>query len=273
MTKKRYVSSEEIHKVFHAPTKKKQKLPSWQLLSAAILVVVGFYVLVNAPAVSQQLDYWWNNEIKTDKRAELAVNVPSSSQSSLPTNTPVNSPTSVPAMPVTTSLDPAKLTNNSIYIPKTKTKAPIIWDVSGGKDLNSDLLKALEKGVVRYPQTALPNQSGNLFLTGHSSNYWWEKGKYKTVFALIGRLVVGDIIYVKYDNQLYTYKVTGQKVVKPSNTSVLKPTSTPTLSLMTCTPTGTSLLRRIVTARLVSPTTNLLPQPSNPIATDLGAVR
>ncbi len=261
MNKKTFVSAEELRHVFHDQTKRR-RLPSWQLISASILIVVGIYSLINAPALSQQLGYWWESDIKAGQQTSLESN-----------KTQVTSNKNQEPVEQSTTELVNQLTNNSIYIPKTHTKAPIIWDVSGGHDLNSDMLTALQYGVVRYPQTALPNQIGNVFLTGHSSNYWWDKGHYKTVFALLNRLVVGDLVYVKFNGQLYTYRVTGQKVVKPTETSVLAATKTPTLSLMTCTPTGTSLLRRIVTASLISPTQGLSQQPTSPVANGLTTIR
>lgn len=240
------------------------------------LIFIGIFLLINAPALGQQLSYWWQSDIGAAKPvtptgpAGFAVRPPTvspPSTSPAPTN-PVAS-----TRPAAANY-PADLPNNRLYIPRTKTLAPVIWDVSsGGGDVNSELLKALESGVVRYPQTALPNQIGNVFLTGHSSNYWWEKGRYKTVFALLNRLVSGDLIYLKYQDQLYIYKVSGQKVVKPTETSVLDPTTKPILSLMTCTPTGTALLRRIVTADLISPKEGLSVQPTRPETGSLQAVR
>lgn len=258
MAKRQYISANEIADLFHRPNRKKYRL-SGQILVAGGLIGLGLYFLLNAPALSQQLRFWWESDIQAAVQTTAPLPIISE-----PVVTPgtSNSPTETVAM-----------ADNSIYIPKLNVRAPIIWDVTGGKDLNSDLLKALERGVARYPQTALPDQVGNVFLTGHSSNYWWEKGQYKTVFALLNRLVVGDVVMLKYQGKVYTYKVNGQKVVKPTETSVLNPTQTPTLSLMTCTPTGTSLYRRIVTADLISPTEDLTPQPTQPNPAALQSVR
>lgn len=264
MTNQPYITAEEIHQLFYE-NKKKRQFPSWQLLTASVLIVVGIVLFVSGPAVVTQLDFWWEHDIQASRQTPRAKVGPVA-----PPAKPVK-PANKP--PQQKTLDPASLPNNTLWIPKLKTKAPIIWDVTGGKDLNSDLLTALQAGVVRYPKTALPDQIGNVFLTGHSSNYWWEKGRYKTIFALLDKLVVGDTIYVKYQGQLYSYRVSGQKVVKPTDTEVLGPTKTPTLSLMTCTPTGTALRRRIVTAELVSPRENLKPQPTAPETAALQAVR
>lgn len=259
--KKQYISAEDIQSLFYTPQKKKRQLFSWQVMSAILLIVFAIFFAVNAPAALQQIRFWWQHDIQqaVSTKPETVPFLPNVATTPTPQNT----------MPA----DVAAMKDNSIYIPKIKVQAPVIWDVTAGSDVNTDMLRALEKGVARYPQTALPDQIGNVFLTGHSSNYWWEKGSYKTVFALLDRLVVGDMIYVKYNGVLYTYKVTSQKVVKPTETSVLNPTKDPTLSLMTCTPTGTSLLRRIVTASLISPMENLKQQPTKPAADALQNIR
>lgn len=271
---KRYISADDLDDLFHQ-RQKKISLPSWQLLSTIFLIMGLVFLIINWSSVTIKLAYWWENDIKLAKQSKLNLPTPiSPSKNNRPAQpTKVASPKPQALKTKVSAIDPQKIANNSIYIPKIKTQAPLIWDVTGGQDLNTDLLKALESGVVRYPKTALPNQLGNVFLTGHSSNYWWDKGQYKTVFALLDKLVAGDLIYIKYQNTLYTYKVNGQKVVSPNEISVLQATSTPILSLMTCTPTGTALRRRIVTAKLISPTDGLDPQPTQPDAKIINAVR
>lgn len=281
MEKRHYVSEAEIVKLFHAPKrKKKYRVLSLQVARAGFLVVVGIYFLINAPATADQLAYWWENDIKQSEE-RLSPEPNFFSRNLLTDQTAIDQVIDTDEGAVKNrevqklkSVDLASsLQPNTIFIPKIKVKAPIVWDVSDGKSVNEDLTQALERGVVRYPQTALPNQVGNVFLAGHSSNYWWEKGDYKTVFALINRLVVGDMVYIKYNNVVYSYKVTSQKVVKPTDTWVLDSTARPTLTLMTCTPTGTALRRRVIIADLISPLENLEKQVGAPTVNSLESVR
>jgi sortase A len=58
---------------------------------------------------------------------------------------------------------------------------------------------------------------------------------------------------VDFKGKRYIYRVTTTKVVTPNDVSVLGQTKTPTLTLITCTPVGTSKNRFIVQARQVSP--------------------
>ena len=101
-------------------------------------------------------------------------------------------------------------------------------------------------GVVHYPDTALPGEVGNVFITGHSSYYWWSKGEYNTVFSILDKLIMGDDIYIHYNNKRYTYRVYDVDIVLPSDTSVLEQGDNSILTLMTCTPVGTNYRRLIV---------------------------
>jgi len=143
----------------------------------------------------------------------------------------------------------ASLTDNQLYVPKLDVKAPIVWDSSFDEKA---MLANLQKGVVHYGGTDFPSSThGNVFITGHSSYYWWDSGKYKTVFANLDQMNVGDQAALTYLGNVYVYQVFDKSVVKPTQTDVLNSTEKPILTLMTCTPVGTSLNRLIVKANLV----------------------
>jgi len=100
--------------------------------------------------------------------------------------------------------------------------------------------------VVHYPGTASPGQVGNVFITGHSSYYPWDPGKFKDVFAVLGQLEVGDEYFVYFGQQKFTYKVREKYEVSPDNVNVLQqPHDKKVSTLMTCTPVGTTLRRLI----------------------------
>ncbi|MGE3278843.1 MAG: sortase [Candidatus Altimarinota bacterium] len=123
------------------------------------------------------------------------------------------------------------------------------------KDLytsENKIQEVLREGVVHYPYTANPDQYGNVFLTGHSSYYPWDKGRYKDIFALLHKLEIGDEYSIYYKGEKYTYRVKEKFEVKPDDVSVLEqPTDQKISTLMTCTPVGTVLRRLIVKAELV----------------------
>ena len=66
-------------------------------------------------------------------------------------------------------------------------------------------------------------------------------------------MVVGDTFSVNYQSKKYIYQVTETKVVEPTDVSVLAPTAEPSMTIITCTPPGTSWKRLIVVAKQISP--------------------
>lgn len=149
-------------------------------------------------------------------------------------------------------------TDNRIIIPRIDQNIPIVSVSSENlikKDfdaLEKDMQEALKDGVVHYPGTSYPNQKGNVVITGHSSYFPWDPGRFKDVFALLHDMVKGDIIVVYYEQKKYYYEVTEIKVVMPENIDVLKQTPGDQLTLITCTPIGTNLKRLIVIAKPVT---------------------
>jgi len=137
-----------------------------------------------------------------------------------------------------------------IIIPKLNVNAPIIFEPSIAEE---SIQNALRNGVVHYAGTALPGEPSNSVIVGHSSNDWWEPGNYKFVFALLEKLEPGDQIQVNYQKKRYVYQVAGKKIVAPTEISVLQPTTDPILTLITCTPPGTSWKRLIITANQIEP--------------------
>lgn len=156
-----------------------------------------------------------------------------------------------------------------ILIPKIEKNIPVIptnpeyliqQDWAG---LEEQIQKDLRGGVIHYPGTAYPGQIGNVFITGHSSYYFWDPGRYKNVFALLDRLVAGDKVIVYFDSKKYIYEVYDIKVVEPDETSVLsQPMNRSILTLMTCTPTGTVSKRLIVNLQQIfpDPAQNTIPE-------------
>ncbi|HEX7483547.1 MAG TPA: sortase [Candidatus Saccharimonadales bacterium] len=141
-----------------------------------------------------------------------------------------------------------------LIIPKINIDVPVIYDVTPDYDAQ---MKAMEQGVAYFGipgANSKPGQIGNTVLSGHSSNDIIDPGSYKFIFAQLDRLNKSDTIYVNYNGVRYTYTVTKKEVVTPTEVSKLVyPTDKPVLTLITCTPLGTSLNRLLVTAEQVSP--------------------
>ncbi len=153
-------------------------------------------------------------------------------------------------VPVITGNNELISADSVLNIPKINVSAPIVFVPTTEE---SQIQKALEGGVVHYGGTAEPGQKGNAVIVGHSSNDWWEPGNYKFVFVLLDKLIVGDTFSLNYKSTKYVYEVTEVKVVEPTELSVLAPTADPTITLITCTPPGTSWKRLVIKARQISP--------------------
>ena len=127
---------------------------------------------------------------------------------------------------------------------KIKVKAPV---VNGTTD------NELDQGLGRHKTTALPNENGNMVISGHR----WKFGDnpaYK-VFENLDELENGDKILVHYGRQIFEYEVINTGIVQ-NNTKgykeVMKKTDDKILTLYTCTPKYTSLRRLYYRAKFLS---------------------
>ena len=136
-----------------------------------------------------------------------------------------------------------------ISIDKIGISAPIIINIDGNN--MQAYLTALEGGVAHMAKTALPGESGNTVIFGHSSYYKAKPGSYKTVFAKLNQLVAGDAVQISYNKKIYSYKVSESKIVKPEEIAVVsQDKSKKQLTLITCWPPKTTTSRMVVVANL-----------------------
>lgn len=164
---------------------------------------------------------------------------------------PGNSPASEiealdPTITQTVSSDPR------LIIPKLNIDVPINFDVA-----LADVMAAMNHGVAHYRiagASAYPGEIGNFIITGHSAGDVYSSNPYKYIFSGLERLEEGDLIYVNYNSVRYTYKVTQKQVIEPTNVAALVlQTEKPLITLVTCTPLGTSRYRLLVTGEQISP--------------------
>lgn len=171
--------------------------------------------------------------------------------------------------PTSTVITVDKNAPPAIAIAKISVNAPVIYGITTTEE--KVFQKNLQNGVVQYPGTALPGQTGNVVIFGHSSGRWWAPGDYKFVFSLLEKLENKDEVTLDYQGIRYVYHVTGKRVVTPDNMGVLNSTSGEhKLTLITCTPVGTNNKRLIVEATQISPDPNQAAQAETP-ATSEGA--
>src|SRR5438445_6361791 len=104
--------------------------------------------------------------------------------------------------------------------------------------------RELSEGPGHMKQTAQPGETGNAVITAHRD----------TFFRHIYELTKGDQIKVRRSGRIFTYEVTGKRIVMPEDISVIKRTNDPQLTLITCYPTHyivTAPKRLVVFSKLV----------------------
>lgn len=225
--------------------------------TSAVLFCVLLFVF-NIQAYGNVFSYWWMSAVGNSAHAsEAFAAVEQAPKEYLPVPEVTTTPGASPTLSPDTAELPINPPDNRIMIPKIGQNIPI-RDVDPTNLLNQDwqalekdIQEALKEGVVHYPGTAKPGQNGNVFVTGHSSYYLWDPGRYKDVFALLHEMAIGDTITVFYEENRFDYRVTEIKVVRPDEVDVLQQTGNKRITLMTCTPIGTAINRLIVIAEQV----------------------
>lgn len=84
-----------------------------------------------------------------------------------------------------------------------------------------------------YRTTALPGQSSNIVMSGHISSPLRGEG---SIFRRLPEVTVGDIVVLETDAGQHRYRVVSRAIVSPTAVSVMAPTPTETLTLITCYP-------------------------------------
>ena len=108
---------------------------------------------------------------------------------------------------------------NRLIIPAINLDVPLVRSsVTNQKDFSETAFDSdLENWVVKYPTTPNPWEWGNAFFFGHTSQEYWKKNPYWTVFRNIPQLRENDKIQVVREWVLYEYKVLKTVVVRPKD--------------------------------------------------------
>lgn len=221
------------------------------LVSAIVFIVI--YVVLNWPAIQLNIVHYWNvwRGIKSPLE-ELVKERTAEPERLFLSDRPAASVNSI--APLNLEIYPP---DTRLVIPRINQNVPVVgvrnenliarkWE-----ELEADIQKALKNGVIHYPGTSLPGEGGNIVVTGHSSYYAWDPGRFKDVFALLHDVKMGDRIVMYFNQKKFIYAVENIKIVTPDKVDVLGPTNREQLTLITCTPIGTNLKRLILTAKLV----------------------
>jgi len=121
-----------------------------------------------------------------------------------------------------------------IRIPAIGVDAPVV---------EGDDWESLKQGVGHYVGSANPGERGNCVLSAHNDIY----GK---IFRDLPDLELGSEVFVHTTGQVYRYVVSQKRIVEPTEVSVLAPTSSPVLTLISCYPYGIDTHRIVVVATL-----------------------
>jgi len=103
----------------------------------------------------------------------------------------------------------------------------------------------LHLGPGHYTNTPLPGQPGNVAIAGHRTTYG-------APFYNLNELQPGDLVQLTTLQGRFTYSVTRNFIVSPSDGSVLDTSATAMLTLTTCNPRFSASQRLVVQAALTS---------------------
>ena len=145
-----------------------------------------------------------------------------------------------------------------LIIPKLNVEVPITF---GSATDQASMNVAMGNGVAQFAisgANALPGEIGNFVVSGHSAGNIYQNSDYKFIFSGLTRLTAGDLIYVNYKGTRYTYTVLGSKTVEPTDVQALvniakEYPNKPLITLITCTPLGTSRYRLLVYGEQINP--------------------
>ncbi len=121
-----------------------------------------------------------------------------------------------------------------IQIPAINVDAPVV---------QGDGWEQLKKGVGQYIGSAPPGRDGNTVLSAHNDVYG-------EIFRYLDRLVPGDEIIIYTQQRQFVYIVDRTVLVEPTAVEVMAPTSSPTVTLISCYPYLVNDQRIVVFARL-----------------------
>lgn len=136
-----------------------------------------------------------------------------------------------------------------IVIPKIAANAKVYPNVDPSNP--TEFLPILKEGVAHAKGTVFPGMQGNIYLFAHSTDNWWDVGRYNAVFYLLKDLELGDKIVIFYQNKEHDYVVSETYITDPTNVELITKgqNTREQLVLQTCWPPGTTWKRLFVIAQ------------------------
>lgn len=141
----------------------------------------------------------------------------------------------VQSLPAVVLATPGPEHARSIFIPALwNAPAPVV---------QGDGWEQLKKGVGQHPGTANPGESGNMVVSAHNDIFG-------ELFRDLDQLKPGDEIRLTTATREFVYRVTGTRIVEPTEVSVMGTTTRATITLISCYPYLVDDQRIVVFAEL-----------------------
>jgi sortase A len=121
-----------------------------------------------------------------------------------------------------------------IQIPAIGVDAPVV---------EGDDWEALKQGAGHHIGSANPGERSNCIISAHNDIFG-------EIFRDLPDLDIGAEIFVYTPSQVYRYVVSQTRIIEPTEVSVMEPTSSPVLTLISCYPYGVDTHRIVVVADL-----------------------
>jgi sortase A len=141
----------------------------------------------------------------------------------------------VQSLPAVVLATPGPEHARSIFIPALwNAPAPVV---------QGDGWEQLKKGVGQHPATANPGEPGNMVVSAHNDIFG-------ELFRDLDQLKPGDEIRLTTATREFVYRVTGTRIVEPTEVSVMAQTTRATITLISCYPYLVDDQRIVVFAEL-----------------------
>jgi|YNPBryantNP2012_1023418.scaffolds.fasta_scaffold00295_3 sortase A len=121
-----------------------------------------------------------------------------------------------------------------IVIPSISVDAPVV---------EGDDWESLKRGAGHHIGSANPGESGNCIISAHNDIFG-------EIFRYLSDVELGSEVFVYTTGKVYRYVVTQKRIIDPTDVSVMYPTSSPVLTLISCYPYGIDTHRIVVIGEL-----------------------
>ena len=199
------------------------------IAAGALILLFVIYQLVGTNVIARQSQRKLETQLKQTFPSP-APTVPSPVPSPEPSAGPSPSPS--PSFPSTPELGSGIAI---IEAPTIGLRAVVVEGVG---------VSDLRLGPGHLPRSPLPGQPGNVVISGHRTTYG-------APFSRLNELSKGDVIRLVTARGTFDYQVSQQRIVAPTEVSVIAPTRDTRLTLTTCHPKFSAKQRLVVTAMLV----------------------